>query len=104
MKHLREFKEYAKQRDEEVFAYLIYVFLELWFKPIEDLESFRKWFQNRITKYNITGPQLEMCLDNYYDYWSNEKKKIKNFKTSFFNNPMLNRYLKPEYITPINKM
>ena len=70
MEYLKEYKEYARESDEEVLAYLVEALIELWFKPKEPLEKFKIWFGKRIKKYNITGEQLENCVDNYYDYWS----------------------------------
>jgi len=95
--YLEEYKEYSKQKEEEVLAYLIDVLLELWFIPNEPLDKFREWFWKRIAKYNITWIQLEHVIDNYYDYWSESKNKIKNYKTSFFNNPILRKFLLKEY-------
>lgn len=97
MSFIKEYKDYAKLYEEEVFAYLVDTFLQLWFKPKEPLEKFKQWFSRRINKYDISWEALEIVLDNYYDYWSEQKKEIKNFKTSFFNNPMLRKYLKEEY-------
>mgnify|MGYP003974967269 CR=1 FL=1 len=97
---IKEYKEYSEKREEEVLAYLIDALLGLWFEPHEPLDDFRKWFWKRITKYKITWSQLEHVIDNYYDYWSECDKKIKNYKTSFFNNPLLRRFLLEEYETP----
>ena len=95
--YMAEYKEYAKESDKEVLAYLIDTLLNLWFKPKEPLSKFKEWFWKRIKKYNITWAQLEHCIDNYYDYWSEVTREIKNFKTSFFNNPYLRNYLWKEY-------
>lgn len=95
--YLKEYQDYAELYDEEVLAYLVDSFLELWFKPKEPLDKFRLWFSKRIKKYNISGEALEICIDNWQDYWGEHSKEVKNFKTSFFNNPMLRKYLRPEY-------
>ena len=97
---IKEYIEYSKQKDKEVLAYLIATLLKLWFKPKESLEDFKEWFEDRIKKYNITWSQLEHVVDNYYDYWSEQDKAIKNFKSSFFNNPLLKRYLLEEFKEP----
>lgn len=99
-------KEYIKyvednsklsEQEQEVFAYLIQVFLDLWFTPKSSLEDFRKWFALRMQRYNINTLQLEYVIDNFYDYWSETNKEIKNFKTTFFNTPLLRKYLKDWY-------
>lgn len=102
--YLKEYKDYGELYDKEVLAYLVDAFLQLWFKPKEPLEKFKEWFEKRIRKYNISGELLEICIDNWFDYWDEDWRKIKNFKTSFFNNPMLKKYLKPEYKDSVNNL
>lgn len=88
---------------QEAMAYLVDIFLQLWYKPTEPLQDFRSWFTKRISKYNITPQQLEHVCDNFYDYWSNpEVRDIKNFKSTFFNNFHLRPFLKRGYEGPVN--
>jgi len=111
-KYIKEFTDYIKvdsekeECDKEVLAYLIDSLIKLWYEPKETLDSFRKWFWKRISKYNITVQQLEHCIDTFYDYWSEEETKTKNFKTRFFNNPYLRPFIKSwyEYKNNINNI
>jgi len=95
--YIKEYETYAEKADEEVMAYLIQTLLKLWFQPRESVSDFIKWFEKRIYKYKITWEQLEDYIDWYYDYWDWNEKKIKNFKLSFFSNPIIWRYKIQEY-------
>jgi len=90
------------EEDQEVLAYLLDTLVQLGYNPTESLEAFKKWFWRRIKKYDVTPQQLEHCIDNFYDYWSEQSREIKNFKTTFFNNPHLRRYLRWGYESKIN--
>ena len=98
-----EYLDYIKQdqnkdrNEQELLAYLLIAFIDLWYNPNEPLDEFRKWFAIRMQRYNINGLQLEYAIDNFYDYWSESDKKIKNFKTTFFNWPLIRKYLKHWY-------
>lgn len=104
---LKEYIEYVEldskkdYYDQEMIAYLIKWFLQLWYKPNESLSDFKKWYYDRMERYDITAQQFEYVIDNFVDYWSESWKTIKIFKTTFFNNPLLRRYLKPWYVNMI---
>lgn len=107
--YTKEFEEYVARDKEleyeqqEVLAYLVEVFLKLWYKPTENLESFKKWFSQRISKYNINALQLEDIIDKFDDYWGNpEVRDVKNFKSTFFNSFHLRPFLKRGYEAPVN--
>lgn len=108
-KYLKEYQKYIEEdelkaeSEKEVLAYLLEVLLRLWYNPTESLVDFKTWFRKRISKYDITWQQLIHCIDNFDDYWSNpEVKKIVNYKTTFFNNPHLRKYLKMWYEWNVN--
>lgn len=114
-KLMQEYTAFAEDDSHEwrdmAMAYMIDCFLNLGYKPTEELEKFRKWFNKRLDRHVITPNQWYVVVDNFEDYYGTDeyrdaiKKWSFNFKTRFFNSYKIKLYLKPEFNeTPLIKI
>lgn len=79
-------------------AYLLKCFFNLWYKASknETIESFRKWFKEKILDYYDfwDSKTFEIFVNNFETYWIDKiwKNENKNWKSTFSNSPLLNNY------------
>ena len=77
--------------NSNTFSYiLLNSFMNLWHIPKESLEDFKKWLSRliEINKIDSLDNFREICF-NFETYWKWNKKIIKNYKSTFSNNPLL---------------
>lgn len=97
-----EMKKFAEENyKNNQTAYLLRVFFNLWYVPSkeETVESFRKWFKEKILdlhNFHLVS-DLVWVIDNFETYWfekTEREREKKIWKTTFMNNPYLNKFKK----------
>jgi hypothetical protein len=89
IKEYQEFIEINKWK-KNLSCIIIKSFIDLWYKPTEDIDIFRDWVTTRIIKvYQFNYSDIERIVNNFYDYWKEttpQKRAGKNWKSTFANN------------------
>lgn len=70
-----------------VTEHLVVCFYDLWYKPPQDetADTFRQWLIDFSKYKHKTADQVFEAVISWHTYWKEQKKQIKNFKTSFWN-------------------
>jgi len=81
-----EFKK-IEQHKLNITELLVVYFFDLWYIPAKDetLDNLRDWIVNFAKMKKKTPNQMRDALLSWHTYWKEQKKQIKNFKTSFQN-------------------
>lgn len=92
-KYFTEYMEMEENKNKLTYKLLV-AFFDLWYIPAheETTVSFRRWFEDIMKLHWISDEQeIEIIINWFHTYWKESGKKIKNFKSTFGNNPLLNK-------------
>lgn len=88
--NIKEFLEFIENNPLWNTSKIADRFIKLWWEPKESVDSFREWLTNLSKLHWVQPNQLNDINEKWFVYWLwRDDKKIKNFKTTFWNCPYL---------------